>query len=145
MKDMAEEEVRIMQGQGDRGECDLVEQGDPGEQVDSTPEVFLNYSEESANAMKAAMRELSKELEAGNLKFREMDTVGLKYCVYMEYRGYRANVEYDDRDKILVGTVIGIKDKLSFHGRSTEEMVFSFSHCIDEYLDLCEEIGKQAE
>ena len=40
----------------------------------------------------------------------------------MEYNGYHAKVEYDDKDNIFVGTVIGLNDMLGFHGTSIEEL-----------------------
>ena len=63
----------------------------------------------------------------------------------MRYKGYRATVCYDRRDNIFVGEVFGIKDSLSFHGSSISELEQSFHNCIDDYLDLCEEIGKTPE
>lgn len=63
----------------------------------------------------------------------------------MEYNGYHAKVEFDNQDNILVGTVIGLNDMLSFHGTSIEELTHSFQNCIDNYLDMCKEIGKQPE
>ena len=61
----------------------------------------------------------------------------------LEYKGYHAQVEYDDDDKIFVGDVIGIHDFLAFHGRTMEELEVNFQNGIDDYLDLCVEIGKE--
>lgn len=63
----------------------------------------------------------------------------------MEYNGYHAKVEFDDQDNILVGTVLGLSDTLAFHGRSIDELKDSFRNCIEDYIDLCKEIGKQPE
>ncbi len=34
----------------------------------------------------------------------------------MTYKGYTARVEYDPRDDIFVGRVLGIQDRITFHG-----------------------------
>lgn len=60
----------------------------------------------------------------------------------LEYKGYHASVEYDAEDNILVGEVFGITDSLNFHGTSVTELKEMFEQCIDNYLDLCEKIGK---
>lgn len=60
----------------------------------------------------------------------------------LEYKGYHASVEYDAEDNIFVGEVFGITDSLNFHGTSVTELKRMFEQCIDNYLDLCEKIGK---
>ena len=60
----------------------------------------------------------------------------------LEYKGYHASVEYDAEDEIFVGEVFGITDSLNFHGTSIDELKAMFAQCIDNYLQLCEEIGK---
>ena len=74
-----------------------------------------------------------------------MESLELRFCDYMEYRGYRAQVEFDEQDNIFVGAVMGIKDRLVFHGTSSVGMAISMVDCIEDYIKLCEEIGKQAE
>ncbi len=63
----------------------------------------------------------------------------------MEYKGYHADISYSDDDNIFVGQVIGINDVLCFHGSSIEELKQMFHQSIDNYLDMCKEIGKQPE
>ena len=63
----------------------------------------------------------------------------------MEYKGYRAVITYDADDDIFVGEVVGIADSLNFHGTSVAEMKEMFHESIDNYLDLCAEIGKEPE
>ena len=63
----------------------------------------------------------------------------------MDYKGYHASIEYDADDKIFVGSVFGINDSLNFHGSSVEELEEMFHQSIDNYLELCEKIGKQPE
>ena len=63
----------------------------------------------------------------------------------MEYKGYKAAIEYDSEDNILVGRVLGIADTLVFHGESVDELNKMFKQSIDNYLDLCKRVGKEPE
>ncbi len=38
--------------------------------------------------------------------------------------------------------MFGISDSLNFHGTTVSELKEMFEQCIDNYLDLCEKIGK---
>lgn len=63
----------------------------------------------------------------------------------LEYKGYHATIEYDAEDEIFVGEVFGVTDSLNFHGDSIGELKRMFSQCIDNYLALCQKIGKTPE
>ena len=63
----------------------------------------------------------------------------------MKYKGYRATIAYDEDDKIFVGEVFGVADSLNFHGSSISELEESFHNCIDNYIDLCAQAGKEPE
>ena len=60
----------------------------------------------------------------------------------MNYKGYEAIVEYDDRDKLFVGRVINTVDIIGFDGTTVEELEQSFHSVIEEYLEDCKTIGK---
>lgn len=59
----------------------------------------------------------------------------------LEYKGYHGTVEYSAEDNILFGSVFGIKDSISYHGSTIDEIQLSFKQSIDDYLSLCEECG----
>lgn len=63
----------------------------------------------------------------------------------LEYKGYHAKIELDIRDKIFVGTVIGINDSLNFHGHTIDELQQQFENSIDNYLEMCEYFNKKPE
>ena len=63
----------------------------------------------------------------------------------LEYRGYHAAISYDADDELFVGEVFGIVDSLSFHGSSIDELKQQFADCIENYLDVCKQIGKEPE
>lgn len=61
----------------------------------------------------------------------------------LEYKGYHASIEFDAEDNLFVGEVFGITDSLNFHGESVSELKEMFRQCIDNYLEICQKIGKQ--
>ena len=61
----------------------------------------------------------------------------------MEYKGYHAKIEYSPEDETFVGQVFGVADTLVFDGQSIEELQAMFHASIDDYLELCREIGKE--
>jgi len=60
----------------------------------------------------------------------------------MIYQNYSAKVEYDSIDKIFVGHIVGIRDIVSFHGSTVEELESAFHEAVDHYLEVCEKIGQ---
>jgi predicted HicB family RNase H-like nuclease len=61
----------------------------------------------------------------------------------MNYKGYAAKVEFDDEVMIFHGEVIGIKDVVTFQGKSIKEIERSFHDSVDDYLDLCKGRGEE--
>jgi predicted HicB family RNase H-like nuclease len=61
----------------------------------------------------------------------------------MKYKGYKATIGYDKDDNIFVGEVFGVEDSLNFHGHSIEELEKAFKDCIENYLSICKQIGKE--
>lgn len=60
----------------------------------------------------------------------------------MIYRGYTSRIDFDDRDDILVGRLLGIQDVVSFHADSVAQLREAFHEAVDDYLQTCEKIGK---
>jgi predicted HicB family RNase H-like nuclease len=60
----------------------------------------------------------------------------------MEYKGYTAKVEFDDEAEIIHGEVIGIKDVITFQGKTVGELKKAFRESVDDYLSFCEERGE---
>ena len=63
----------------------------------------------------------------------------------MQYKGYSAKVEYSDDDKCFFGVVLGLADSVSFEGQSIEELNSAFVEAVDDYLEMCQRIGKKPE
>ena len=60
----------------------------------------------------------------------------------MEYKGYTAKVEFDDEAEIFHGEVIGIKDVVTFQGKSAKELKKVFRESVEDYLSFCKERGE---
>lgn len=63
----------------------------------------------------------------------------------MNYKGYEGVVQFDEDAKIFHGDVIGIKDVITFQGRSVDELEQAFKDSVDDYLAWCEERGEKPE
>ena len=63
----------------------------------------------------------------------------------MEYKGYTALIEYSAEDGYLIGHVVGIHDRLGFHGDSIPEITRGGHDVLDCYLAHCKEVGKVLE
>ncbi|MDO5609498.1 MAG: type II toxin-antitoxin system HicB family antitoxin [Pseudomonadota bacterium] len=59
----------------------------------------------------------------------------------MIHKGYSARVEYDDRDGIFVGRVLGINDIIGFHADNVAELKAAFAEAVDDYLESCQRRG----
>jgi predicted HicB family RNase H-like nuclease len=63
----------------------------------------------------------------------------------MKYKGYIGRVEYDDEAKIFHGEVVGLRDVLTFQGRTVDEIEKAFRDSVDDYLSWCKERGEKPE
>jgi len=59
----------------------------------------------------------------------------------MTHRGLTARIEFDDRDDIFVGRVVGVRDIIGFHGETVAELRNACAEAIDDYLADCEMQG----
>ena len=61
----------------------------------------------------------------------------------LNYNGYTGRVEFDDEAGLFHGEVLGLRDVVTFQGRSVEELEHAFRDSIDDYLAFCEERGEE--
>ena len=59
----------------------------------------------------------------------------------MQYKGYTARIEFDDRDNLFVGRVLGLRTIISFHGATVTQLRREFANAINDFLRDCEEQG----
>jgi predicted HicB family RNase H-like nuclease len=55
----------------------------------------------------------------------------------MTYAGYSARIEFDERDNLFVGRVLGLRSMISFHGKTVAELRSQFQAAVDDYLEDC--------
>ena len=63
----------------------------------------------------------------------------------MSHKGYTVRVEYDERDDILVGRLLGIRSIISFHAGTVAELRQEFVKAVEDYLSDCKEEGVKPE
>lgn len=59
-------------------------------------------------------------------------------------KGFTARIEFDERDNIFVGRVLGLPEteRISFHGETVAELTRDFHNAIVFYLKDCAETGR---
>ena len=60
----------------------------------------------------------------------------------ISYKGYIARIEFDERDEIFVGKVLGITESITFHGETVKELKGDFQVAIDHYVADCAATGR---
>jgi predicted HicB family RNase H-like nuclease len=60
----------------------------------------------------------------------------------MQYKGYSATILFDDENDIFHGEVLGIRDIVTFQGRSVKDLRKAFAESIDDYIQFCTERGE---
>ena len=61
----------------------------------------------------------------------------------MTYKGYSARPEYSAEDRIFYGKILGISDLVDFQSENAKDLETELHKAVDDYLEFCEEIGKQ--
>ncbi len=56
----------------------------------------------------------------------------------MNHLGYTARIEFDDRDNIFVGRILGLRSIISFHGQTVAQLRREFAAAVKDYLRDCE-------
>jgi predicted HicB family RNase H-like nuclease len=63
----------------------------------------------------------------------------------MKNKGYTARIEFDERDNIFVGRVLGLRTMISFHAETVTGLRAAFKTSIEEFLRDCKEEGVRPE
>lgn len=61
----------------------------------------------------------------------------------MTYKGYKAGIEYDPRDDIFTGKIVGIADNITFHGATVKELRADFQAAVNHYIADCTATGRK--
>ena len=63
----------------------------------------------------------------------------------MSHKGYTARVEYDERDNILVGRLLGVRSIIRFHAETVAQLRSELEIAVDDYLSDCKTEGVKPE
>ncbi len=63
----------------------------------------------------------------------------------MKHKGYTARIEFDERDNIFAGRVLGLRALISFHGETVAGLRATFEAAIEDFLLDCKEQGLKPE
>ena len=63
----------------------------------------------------------------------------------MQHQGYTARIEFDERDSIFVGRVLGLRNIISFHGDTVAQLRSEFEAAVDDFLQDCQAQGIKPE
>jgi predicted HicB family RNase H-like nuclease len=61
----------------------------------------------------------------------------------MEYKGYVAEVSFDDGAQVLHGEVINTRDVITFQADAVAALEQEFHKSVDVYLQFCKELGQE--
>ena len=86
-----------------------------------------------------------EEIEAEATFYAKKTEVLSKQPNQMTYKDYVARIQYDDEAKIFHGEVIGLKDIITFQGKSIEELQLAFRDSVEDYLSWCMETSLKPE
>jgi predicted HicB family RNase H-like nuclease len=63
----------------------------------------------------------------------------------MNHKGYTARIEFDERDNMFVGRVLGLRSIISFHRETVADLRHEFEVAIEDFLNDCKEQGVKPE
>lgn len=63
----------------------------------------------------------------------------------VSYKGYHANAEWDEEDALFSGKIEGIRDLVTFHSFTKEDVEPQFRAAVDDYLLFRKSVGKTPE
>lgn len=93
----------------------------------------------------------SRDLFEDQKKSIFLSLFSLKICfnskvgAMLNYKGYTAQIEIDSDQNFLCGRVLGLKDVITFKGKTVEEARQAFQDSVDDYLEWCQELGEEPE
>lgn len=61
----------------------------------------------------------------------------------LNYKGFIGAFNYAEEDDILFGKIEGVTDLVTFQGASIQEVKKAFTEAVEDYIILCDEVGKE--
>ena len=72
----------------------------------------------------------------------ERDRIFWSKSQMLNYKSYTGSIEISVEDGVLHGSVLDIKDVITFEGETIEEVKQAFQDSVDDYLEFCQETGQ---
>ena len=60
----------------------------------------------------------------------------------LKYEGFMGSVHFSEKDDCFFGKIEGIDDLITFEGRDVKELRMAFREAIEDYIELCNSMGK---
>lgn len=61
----------------------------------------------------------------------------------IHYKGYTGKVEFDEEARLFHGEIVCIRDVVTFQGTTVDELEQAFRDSVEDYLEMCREMGKE--
>lgn len=61
----------------------------------------------------------------------------------LTYKGYFGSARYSAADEVFYGKLEGIDDLVNYEGASVKELIKAFQEAVEDYLQMCQRIGKE--
>ena len=59
------------------------------------------------------------------------------------YKDFIATIHYSTIDEVFFGKIEGINDLVTFEGENVKDLKKAFEEAVDDYIELCKEVGKE--
>ena len=59
------------------------------------------------------------------------------------YKDFIATIHYSTIDEVFFGKIEGINDLVTFEGENVKDLKKAFEEALDDYIELCKEVGKE--
>jgi predicted HicB family RNase H-like nuclease len=63
----------------------------------------------------------------------------------LNYKEYVGTFAYDEEADTFHGRVVGLRDVITFEGRSIEQLKKALAESVEDYLDFCRQRGEEPE
>jgi len=63
----------------------------------------------------------------------------------MKHKGYTGHAAFDDEADLFHGELMGLRDVITFQGKSVAELRAAFIESVDDYIDFCKKQGREPE
>lgn len=60
----------------------------------------------------------------------------------MEYKGFKARIEFSADDEVFFGRLLSIDDVVTFEGKTVRELKRAMKDAVEFHLELCKKTGR---